>query len=81
MIFEDEFIADHSQIRSVLDYSVQIKELPQMRKNYVALTGNYSVAGFELTLHRKVHIILIITRTEKNTITIFQDNPKLNANF
>ena len=41
-------------IRSVLDYAIQIRMLPDKNKNYMALTGNYSVAGFELTLRRKV---------------------------
>ena len=41
-------------IRSVLDYAIQIRMLPDKNKNYMALTGNYSVAGFELTLKRKV---------------------------
>ena len=39
MVFVDEFIADHRQIRSVLDYSIKIEELPEMEKNYEALTG------------------------------------------
>ena len=59
MVFVDEFIADQTQIRSVLDYSIQIKELPEHQKNYVALTGNYSVAGFVMTLQRKVSHYII----------------------
>ena len=39
MVFTDEFIADESQIRSVLDYAVEIRELPQHQQNYVAITG------------------------------------------
>ena len=45
-------------IRSVLDYAIQIRMLPDKNKNYMALTGNYSVAGFELTLRRKVIAVL-----------------------
>ena len=59
MVFVDEFIANHTQIRSVLDYSIEIRALPKDRKNYVALTGNYSVAGFEMTLKRKVSHYII----------------------
>ena len=59
MVFVDEFIADHTQIRSVLDYSIEIHALPQHQKNYVALTGNYSVAGFEMRLRRKVSHYII----------------------
>ena len=40
--------------RSVLDYSIRIDKLPEDKQNYVALTGNFSVAGFQLTLKRKV---------------------------
>merc|ERR1719242_1562532 len=46
-------------IRSVLDYAIQIRMLPEKNKNYMALTGNYSVAGFELTLKRKVSHYII----------------------
>jgi len=59
MVFIDEFIANHTQIRSVLDYSIEIRALPKDHKNYVALTGNYSVAGFEMTLKRKVSHYII----------------------
>merc|ERR1719445_1472473 len=59
MVFSDEFIADESQIRSVLDYAIQIKKLPESQQNYVAITGNFSVAGFELTLRRKVSHYII----------------------
>ena len=59
MVFTDEFIADESQIRSVLDYAVEIRKLPKDKQNYVAITGNYSVAGFELTLRRKVSHYII----------------------
>merc|ERR1719242_2283200 len=46
-------------IRSVVDYAIQIRMLPDKNKNYMALTGNYSVAGFELTLRRKVSHYII----------------------
>ena len=59
MVFVDEFIAPDSQIRSVLDYSVKIRKLPEEKQNYVAITGNYSVAGFEMTLKRKVSHYII----------------------
>jgi hypothetical protein len=39
MIFYDEFIADQKQIRSVLDYFIEIKKLPKDYQYYVALTG------------------------------------------
>ena len=39
MVFLDEFIADETQIRSVLDYYIQIEKLPDKFSYYVALTG------------------------------------------
>ena len=41
MVFQDEFIADQEQIRSVLDYDITIRELPPDYSYYVALTGTY----------------------------------------
>ncbi|XP_023327258.1 glycine receptor subunit alpha-2 [Eurytemora carolleeae] len=59
MVFNDEFIADETKIRSVLDYSIHIDKLPEDKQNYMALTGNFSVAGFQLTLKRKVSHYII----------------------
>merc|ERR1711874_493070 len=60
MVFvDDEFLANQSQIRSVLDYSVEIQKLPSGEQNYQALTGNFSVAGFRLTLVRKISHYII----------------------
>merc|ERR1719270_2865054 len=59
MIFRDEFISESDQIRSVLDYYINITALAKRDQYYVALTGNYSVAGFELTLRRKVSHYII----------------------
>jgi hypothetical protein len=39
MVFLDEFIADEKQIRSVLDYFIEINKLPPSYSYYVALTG------------------------------------------
>ena len=60
MVFvDDEFLANQSQIRSVLDYSVEIQKLPKDEQNYQAPTGNYSVAGFKLILVRKISHYII----------------------
>jgi len=60
MVFvDDEFLANQSQIRSVLDYSVEIQKLPKGEQNYQAPTGNYSVAGFKLILVRKISHYII----------------------
>jgi hypothetical protein len=39
VIFYDEFIADENQIRSVLDYVINIRKLKPKDQYYVALTG------------------------------------------
>ena len=57
---DDYHDQNYDLIRSVLDYAIQIRMLPDKNKNYMALTGNYSVAGFELTLRRKVMIVELI---------------------
>ena len=49
MVFQDEFIADQEQIRSVLDYDITIRELPPDYSYYVALTGTYKV---QMTISR-----------------------------
>ena len=73
MVFTDEFIADESQIRSVLDYAVEIRKLPESKQNYVAITGNYSVAGFELTLRRKVsHYIITCYLPSGDPLTLLE---------
>ena len=46
MIFLDEFIADQTQIRSVLDYFIEIKKLPKNFSYYVALTGKFPISRF-----------------------------------
>ena len=55
------FIADVSEVRSVHDYKVTIEELPENQKSYtVDKTGlNYSVAGFKMSLKRKVSHYII----------------------
>ena len=56
MVFQDEFIADQEQIRSVLDYDITIRELPPDYSYYVALTG------------KVLEIILIISRDGKKIV-------------
>ena len=61
ILFEDLYIAEVSDVKSVLDYSVTIEELPENQKSYtVDKTGlNYSVAGFKMSLKRKVSHYII----------------------
>ena len=60
MIFLDEFIADQTQIRSVLDYFIEIKKLPKNFSYYVALTGKFflkmhSVMNYRILRHFQLH--------------------------
>ena len=48
MIFLDEFIANASNIRSVLDYDIEIKELPPPYSYYEALTGKKNLPLIKL---------------------------------
>ena len=50
---------DLSKISSVLDYTVQIQRLPHHEESYNDTYSNYSVAGFELILRRKVSHYII----------------------
>merc|ERR1712045_441397 len=55
----NEFVADSSVVRSVLDYTVDIGELSEKHRVSVVLTGNSSVTGFKLTLRRKMGFYII----------------------
>ena len=59
----------------MLDYAIQIRMLPDKNKNYMALTGNYSVAGFELTLRRKVNYCGIVANIDKASFPRSQKLP------
>ena len=61
----------------MLDYAIQIRMLPDKNKNYMALTGNYSVAGFELTLRRKVNCG-IVANIEKQVSRVPKNCHRLN---
>ena len=57
LIFEDEFVPTKEEaVRSILDYDIEIYPLVPEDKQYSALNMNYSVAGFQLVLARKVSI-------------------------
>ena len=62
----------------MLDYAIQIRMLPDKNKNYMALTGNYSVAGFELTLRRKVNYCGIVANIEKQESRVPKNCHRLN---
>ena len=74
MVFQDEFIADQEQIRSVLDYDITIRELPPDYSYYVALTGKILVIILIISRHgKKIDLNFIFSRVKKYTfISSFQ---------
>ena len=60
MVFENEFVPDDKQaIKSILDYQITIKDLKPEETHYMALGMNYSVAGFEMILQRKMSFYIV----------------------
>ena len=60
MVFENEFVPDEKQaIKSILDYQITIKDLKPEETHYMALGMNYSVAGFEMILQRKMSFYIV----------------------
>ena len=60
LIFEDEFVPTKEEaVRSILDYDIEIYPLVAEDKQYSALNMNYSVAGFQLVLARKVSFYVV----------------------
>ena len=59
MVFRDEFIpVEKSSLKSVLDYNIKIYPLRPEDTHFQALNMNYSVAGFQLVLSRKISFYL-----------------------
>ena len=62
MVFSNEFVPDsRSSIKSILDYQIEISDLlPEQTKYEVEALGlNYSVAGFEMVLTRKISFYIV----------------------
>jgi len=60
LIFRDEFIpVKEEAVRSILDYDIDIHPLPLEEQTYTALNMNYSVAGFQLVLSRKMSFYIV----------------------
>jgi len=60
MVFENEFVPNEEQaIKSILDYQITIQNLKPEDTHYIALTMNYSVAGFEMILQRKMSFYIV----------------------
>ena len=55
MVFINEFVPNEEEaIKSILDYQINIDDLRPDQTHYMALGMNYSVAGFQMVLHRKI---------------------------
>lgn len=60
MVFSNEFVPrEEDAIKSILDYAIQIKDLRPDQTHYMALGMNYSVAGFEMVLTRKISFYVV----------------------
>ena len=60
LIFKDEFTpAKEDAVRSILDYDIEIYSLSPEDKQYSALNMNYSVAGFQIVLARKMSFYVV----------------------
>ena len=60
LVFRDEFIpVKEEAVRSILDYDINIYPLKPDDTHYSALNMNYSVAGFQLVLSRKISFYIV----------------------
>ena len=60
MVFVNEFVPDEKEaIKSILDYQITINDLKADQTHYIALGMNYSVAGFEMILQRKMSFYIV----------------------
>ena len=60
LVFYNEFVPDEKDaIKSILDYQITINDLPPDETHYMALGMNYSVAGFEMILQRKMSFYIV----------------------
>ena len=60
MVFANEFVPKKEDaIKSILDYDIVINDLLPEQTHYMALGMNYSVAGFEMVLTRKISFYVV----------------------
>lgn len=60
MVFSNEFVpTKEDAIKSILDYEIEINDLRPHQTHYMALGMNYSVAGFEMILTRKISFYVV----------------------
>ena len=59
IVFSNELIPEDTIIKSILDYRITFNPLRAEDTHYMALGMNYSTAGFELILSRKMSFYII----------------------
>ena len=60
MVFSNEFVPNKKDAtKSILDYDIEINDLRPDQTHYMALGMNYSVAGFEIILTRKMSFYVV----------------------
>ena len=60
MVFKNEFVPNEEDaIKSIIDYEIEIFDIKPEETHYMALGMNYSVAGFELVLTRKMTFYIV----------------------
>ena len=60
MVFSNDFVPNsRSSIKSVLDYEIEIFDPTETQYTVEALGLNYSVAGFEMVLTRKISFYIV----------------------
>ena len=59
IVFSNQLIPEDTTIKSILDYKITFNPLRDEDTHYMALGMNYSTAGFELVLSRKMSFYII----------------------
>ena len=57
--FENAVVPEDTIIKSILDYRIHFKALKPEDTHYMAIGMNYSTAGFEIILSRKMSFYII----------------------
>ena len=87
LVFRDEFIpVKEEAVRSILDYDINIYPLNPEDTHYSALNMNYSVAGFQLVLSRKISFYIVTYYLPSGLFVVvswisFQINPEVRSNL
>ena len=69
------------QVRSILDYDIDIHPLPIQEQTYTALNMNYSVAGFQVwqTFNAQIEVVCFFVRASLGKILLMLHRGSLNV--